>query len=61
MPIYGNHLAHHIRSFALPCFHAYNQWILADALMGFAKSGERASQITDETYKRLGSRPASED
>jgi hypothetical protein len=61
MPIYGNHLAWRFGTFAVPCFRAYRDHILADVLSGYATISERAKQVANDAYKQMGARYAGED
>jgi hypothetical protein len=58
MSIHGSHLAWHFGTFAVPCFRAYRNHILADVLAGYATINERADRAAEEAYNRMGSRPA---
>ncbi len=59
--IYGSHLAWQFGTFAVPCFRAYRDHIIADVLSGYTNIEERADRVADEAYERLGSRPCGED
>lgn len=61
MPIHGSHLAWRFGTFAVPCFRAYRDHILADALSGYNNIGERAERVAEDTYERMGARPAGDD
>ena len=60
MPIYGNHLAWYFGTFAVPCFRAYRDHILADVLSGYANINDRAERVADEAYEQMQSRPCGE-
>ncbi len=61
MPVGGSYLAFQLRTGALPCFRVYEESILNDILSGFTNLEERADQVADAAFKRLGAKPATDD
>jgi hypothetical protein len=60
MTVSGSYLAFQLRG-ALPFFRIYRDSILSDALAGFVNLDQSASAVADAAFKRLGSRPGTDD
>jgi hypothetical protein len=60
MAVSGTYLAFQL-SGTLPFFRIYRDSILADALAGLENLEQRADSVADAVFKRLGSRPATDD
>ena len=61
MPVGGSYLTFQLRTGALPFFRVYEESILKDVLSGFTNLEERADQVADAAFKRLGARTATDD
>jgi hypothetical protein len=60
MAVGGSYLAFQLRVGALPCFRVYKESILKDTLAGFANIEQRADEVAEAAFKRMGSRPATD-
>lgn len=60
MGVSGSYIAFQLRVRALPFFRVYKESILTDVLAGFVNLEQRADDVADAAFTRLGSRPAAD-
>jgi hypothetical protein len=61
MAVKGRYMAWRVRSSPAPYVKAYGDCVLRDVLPAFSKLVERANEVADAEYQRLGSMPVNED